>query len=208
MNNTRYRILETLLNNPKSTINELAQAVKINAISVRHHLASLQAEGLIISEEERHGVGRPRQVYALTEKGIERFPTRYLDFTDRLIEQLKETLPDAIVKQLFIDIATKISKVYADRVESMPLEQRLSYIKDELSREGFSMTWEKVGNEYHLHEITCPYYYLSQTHPEICLVDQVLFSRLLSIPVTKIKSISHGDQRCTYVIANGNKNGQ
>jgi predicted ArsR family transcriptional regulator len=70
---TRDRVLQTLLRKHRCTINELAEVVEINPISVRHHIAKLQAEGLVLSEEERHGVGRPRQVFFLTEAGIERF---------------------------------------------------------------------------------------------------------------------------------------
>jgi predicted ArsR family transcriptional regulator len=81
MKSTRDRILQT---SPCSAnITELAEAVGINPISVRHHLSSLQVEGLLSSEEERHGVGRPRLVYMLTEAGMEKFPTRYLRLTTR-----------------------------------------------------------------------------------------------------------------------------
>jgi len=66
MKSTRERVLQTLLTNPNSTINALAEAVGINAVSVRHHLTSLQADNLVQSQEERHGVGRPRLVYSLT----------------------------------------------------------------------------------------------------------------------------------------------
>ena len=101
MKSTRERILTTLVSEPRSTINDLADAVGINAISVRHHLTSLEAEGLVTAEEERHGVGRPRLVYFLTEKGLERFPTRYLRLTNRILDQIKETLPQATVKDTF-----------------------------------------------------------------------------------------------------------
>jgi len=70
MKSTRERILQSLLSHPNSTINDLAEAVGISPISVRHHLTSLQAENLVAAEEERHGVGRPRLVYILTEKGL------------------------------------------------------------------------------------------------------------------------------------------
>ena len=43
----RDRILQTLHRQPKRTINELAEAVSINPISVRHHLTNLQMEGLV-----------------------------------------------------------------------------------------------------------------------------------------------------------------
>ncbi len=70
-NNTRNRVLRSLLLNQKRTVNELAEAVDINPISVRHHVTKLEAEGLIVSEEERHGVGRPRLVFSLTPKGMD-----------------------------------------------------------------------------------------------------------------------------------------
>ena len=78
MQSTRERILQYLQKKPRSTINTLAEAVGINPISVRHHLTNLQIEGLVMAEEERHGVGRPRLVYLLTEHGMEHFPTRYM----------------------------------------------------------------------------------------------------------------------------------
>ncbi len=37
MKSTRDRILQTLVSQPRSTITDLALAVDINAISVRHH---------------------------------------------------------------------------------------------------------------------------------------------------------------------------
>ena len=55
---TRERVLQTLLTNQRCTINEIADAVEINPISVRHHITKLQADGMVDSEEERHGVGQ------------------------------------------------------------------------------------------------------------------------------------------------------
>jgi DeoR family transcriptional regulator, suf operon transcriptional repressor len=65
MTGTRDLVLRTLLTQPRRTVNELADKVGISPISIRHHIANLEAEGLISSEEERHGVGRPRQVFSL-----------------------------------------------------------------------------------------------------------------------------------------------
>ena len=72
MSTTRDLVLKTLLTRQRCTINDLAEAVGINPISVRHHVTKLEAGGLVVSEEERHGVGRPRRLYFLTEKGMER----------------------------------------------------------------------------------------------------------------------------------------
>ena len=202
MKSTRDRILQTLLSHPRSTINELADAVGINAISVRHHLTSLQVDSLVVAEEERHGVGRPRLVYFLTEKGLERFPTRYLRLTNRLLDQLKETMPQPTVNGLFVQMAANITANYASKAQTLTMEEKLNLIKDLLTQEGFSVEWEKQGNQYQIREITCPYYHVGQSHPEVCSVDQAVISTVLSLPAEKIECILRGDNHCTYIIPN------
>ena len=200
MKSTRDRILQTLLRRPRTTINELAEAVGINPISVRHHLTNLQVEGLVEAEEERHGVGRPRLVYFLTEDGLERFPTRYLRLTTRLLSQMKEKLPGPVVGELFREVATGLADEYREQLKGLSVEERLETLKDLLSEEGFVVEWEKKGNEYFIHEITCPYLQVGQTHPEVCTVDQTLISKLLAVPANKVQCILSGAAHCTYVV--------
>lgn len=200
MKSTRERILQTLLRQPRTTINELANAVGINPISVRHHLTNLQVEGLVAAEEERHGVGRPRLVYFLTEDGLERFPTRYLRLTTRLLSQIKEKLPQLVVGEIFSEVAQDLASQHAEQVRGMNLEQRLDTVKDVLAEEGFVIEWEKQGQEYHIHEISCPYLQVGQNHPEVCMVDQVLISNMLAVPAEKVRCILNGDAHCTFVI--------
>jgi len=200
MTKTRDKILQALLRKPGATTNDLADEVGINPISVRHHLTSLQASGLISAEEERHGVGRPRLVYSLTEKGNEKFPTRYLRLTTRLLNQLKETLPNPMVKELFSQVALNLAEEYSDQIEDLPIEERLELIKELLASEGFTVDWEKEGESYHIHEISCPYHKVGQDHPEICSMDQTLISQMLSVPAEKVECILSGGDRCTYVV--------
>jgi len=203
MKSTRERILQTLLNHPRASINDLADAVGINAISVRHHLTNLQAEGTVIAEEERHGVGRPRLVYSLTEQGVERFPTRYLRLTNRLLEQIKEKLPEPTVQQLFTRMADELAKEYASKSVTMSLEQRLDYLKQILAQEGFTLEWEKKEGYYEIRELSCPYYHVSQNHPEVCAVDQILIASIMKTPVKKVGCVLQGDQYCTYHLQPG-----
>jgi predicted ArsR family transcriptional regulator len=202
MKSTRERILITLVSQAHSTINELAEAVGINAISVRHHLSTLEAEGLVAAEEERHGVGRPRLVYNLTEKGLERFPTRYLRLTNRLLDQIKETMPQTTVANIFTQMATDLADSAVQKARFMNTEGKLNLVKDLLAQEGFIVEWEKTGDQYQIHEITCPYLHIGQSHPEVCSVDQTVISKILSIPAEKINCVLHGDAHCTYIIPN------
>lgn len=200
MKSTKDRILQTLLRRPKITINALAEAVGINPISVRHHLTNLQMEGLVAADEERHGVGRPRLVYSLTEDGMEKFPTKYLRLTTRLLTQMKETMPAPMVSKLFGQIAEDMASEYADQVQGMVMEERLDFVKELLAQEGFTVEWEKKDGQYQIHEISCPYYQIGIAHPEVCTVDQTLISKMLALPASKVQCILDGDAFCTYVV--------
>jgi DeoR family transcriptional regulator, suf operon transcriptional repressor len=200
MKSTKDKILQTLLRHPKITINELAEAVDINPISVRHHLTNLQMEGLIEAEEVRHGVGRPRLVYSLTQDGMERFPTKYLRLTTRLLAQMKETMPAPVVSNLFNQIAEDLANEYSSQIQGLNMEERLEFVKELLAQEGFTVEWERTGGQYQIHEISCPYYQIGVAHPEVCTVDQTLISKMLAVPANKVQCILNGGSHCTYVV--------
>ena len=200
MKSTRDRILETLLHQPRASINKLAEAVGINPISVRHHLTNLQMEGLVDAQEERHGVGRPRLVYVLTEEGMERFPTRYMRLTTRLLAQMKESMPQPMVSKLFTQVAEDLAAEYTEQLKGLSMEERLETVKTLLAEEGFTVEWEKTEDGYRIHEITCPYFQIGQNHPEVCTVDQTLISRMLAVPANKVECILSGNAHCTYVV--------
>ena len=200
MKSTRDRILQTLLRTPNSTINKLAEAVGINPISVRHHLTNLQVEGLVLADEERHGVGRPRLVYSLSKEGMEKFPTRYLRLATLLLQQLKETMPKPMVARLFNQIAEDLAHDYEGQMQGLSMEERLDFVKSLLAEEGFTVEWEKKDGQYQIHEISCPYYQIGVAHPEVCTVDQTLISRMLALPANKVQCILDGGAFCTYVV--------
>jgi DeoR family transcriptional regulator, suf operon transcriptional repressor len=191
-----------MLRHPRSTINELAEAVGINPISVRHHLTNLQVDALVAAEEERHGVGRPRLVYFLTEDGLEKFPTRYLRLTTRILTQMKDKFPQPMVSEMFREVAITMADEHSAELKGLNVEERLDVMKDLLAEEGFMVEWEKNGDEYLIHEITCPYLQVGQSHPEICTVDQTLISKMLAVPANKIQCILSGAAHCTYVVKN------
>ena len=200
MKSTRDRILKTLLTHPQSTINALAKSVDINAISVRHHLANLQADGLVIASEERHGVGRPRLVYSLTEKGVEKFPTRYLNFTNKLLDQLNKALPEEKMQEIFNGLASLTVEKHMEAVNSVSsMEEKLDLTMEILNQEGFSVHWEHDGDHFTIHSSTCPYYQISHEHPEICMIDKAIISQLLSVPLVQINCIANGEKCCSYI---------
>jgi len=153
-----------------------------------------------VADEERHGVGRPRLVYSLTEDGMEKFPTKYFRLITRLLNQMKETMPGPVIAKLFSQIAEDLASEYSSQIQGLSMEERLEFVKELLAQEGFTVEWEKKGNEYQIHEISCPYYQIGTAHPEVCTVDQTLISKMLALPANKVQCILDGATHCTYVV--------
>jgi predicted ArsR family transcriptional regulator len=200
MKSSREKILQTLLAYPGSTINDLAEAVGINGISVRHHLTSLEADDLITSSEERHGVGRPHLVYSLTDKGIEQFPTNYLRLSRRLLEQLSQQMSTEDLQEIFKKIGVEIAQSYSGEAKDKSLEERMKIIQSILSKEGFIVEWKKEDNEYSLLSLSCPYYRIAPEHPEVCEFGSALIKTFLDVPVNIESCIHENSDHCIYQI--------
>ena len=131
---------------------------------------------------------------------MERFPTKYLRLTTRLLTQMKETMPAPMVSKLFNQIAEDLASEYSSQSHGLSMEALLHFVKELLAQEGFTVEWEKKGNEYQIHEISCPYYQIGIAHPEVCTVDQTVISKMLALPANKVQCILDGGSHCTYVV--------
>ncbi len=198
---SRELILRTLRTRGKCAVKDLADAVGISPVSVRHHLANLQAEGLVATEQVRHGVGRPRLLFALTERALELFPSRYYRLARRLLGEIKGSLPSGAVSDLFSGVAEAMADDYADRLAGLPLEQKLRCLVELLSEEGFAAEIETHGDRVLIHELSCPYFLMGKDHPEVCLVDQDFIARALSLPVERVTCLLDGQAHCTFAVS-------
>ena len=200
MKSTREKILNTLLTKRQATIKQLSEVVGINGISVRHHLINLQAEGLVTAEEQRRGVGRPAFVYRLTEKGMEKFPTNYLKLTNYLLTELEETLSPEEVEATFKRIGKKQAEESTNIDKNQPIEAQLEQLANQLASDRFLLSWKKEGDSIILQSDNCPYLHVGKEHPEICRIDETLFSEALGREVQLETCMLRGDPSCTYKI--------
>jgi DeoR family suf operon transcriptional repressor len=198
---SRETILTALRRRGQCSVADLAQEAGISTVSVRHHLNSLQADGLVEARESRHGVGRPRLIYQLTEAGLEHFPTRYLTLTNRLLNEMEEHLPESVVQTLFAEIASSMAREIGDELQGLPVEERLPRLLKILAQEGFEAKAEAAGNGgFRVTELNCPYYRISVRHPEVCTLDASIISQALASPVRRQSCILSGDQACSFII--------
>lgn len=200
-NQTRDTILRTLRARGKCSVNALAETSGVSPVSVRHHLSNLQAENLISVEVERHGVGRPRQLFSLTETGLDLFPNRYVRLTNRLLDELKESTNPETIEALFSGVATTMAEDIGRQLDGLPLSERLARMIELLSEEGFEAEVEHLDRRVIIRELSCPYFRIGRKHPEVCTVDQAFIASALSLPVERISCLLHGADTCTFEVA-------
>ncbi len=200
MSSTRDEIVNFLRKNGAASVNDLAEATGVTPVAIRHHLSTLQAEGLVATSEAHSGVGRPKLLYSLTQTALERFPTKYLRLTDRLLDELKTSIPAPMLERMFEAVAQDMAAGHVAKFAGKTLAEKMALLVQVLGEEGFMAAWNKVGDAYHLTEYNCPYFAIGQRHPEVCTIDQTLISRVLDIAVEKTTCLLNGDQHCVFVI--------
>jgi len=197
---TRDLIIRTLRSKGRCTVKDLAEAAGISPVSVRHHLASLQADGLIQLQEVRHGVGRPRHEFSLTEQALELFPSRYLRLTSRLLNEIKGSFSEEQVEGLLSSVADAMAADYTAQLQGLPLEERLVRLAELLDEEGFAAEIERRGEDVIIRELSCPYLHIGQEHPEVCLIGQSFIAKALSLPVERVRCLLEGDAHCAFTV--------
>lgn len=224
MHAVRKHILEILKENGSATVSELAAALGMVPVSVRHHLDILQGDNLISVDRVRRkgSVGRPQQVYALTDQAEEHFPDNFAVLASGLVRQLKAHLPPEQVEASFCALAREIAdELPRDEMAKLAMPERMQRVTDFLSHKGYLASWEQVNPEpsvaqigapqppppvstktgedvFLLHTCNCPYARVSSEHEELCLMDQVLVRELLGESAQRVDSLASGGPRCTY----------
>lgn len=197
-NSTRDTILEALKSTPQATVEGLAVVADVSPVTVRHHLNSLQAEGLLEMASIRRKVGRPHYVYSLSQAGHELFPKKYARLSSRLLDELKSRFSDAVVADLFGHVVQKIVDEHKGEYESLSFEERLDYVIELLEEEGFLARWEKADGQYRLIEYSCPYLSVGQAHTEVCTFDRELVTLVLQTELEQHSCMLKGDACCQF----------
>lgn len=205
MTTTRDEILRTLLQRGQATVKELSESVNVSQMAVRHHLAALQAEGLVALADARvdnsnRRAGRPNRFYTLTTAGQEQFPHRYVDLSDRLLDGMKSHLPADMIEDIFDRMALSRAQQLLPQFAGKPLEEKLRLLVELLGTEGFAAKWNRADDHYQITEHNCPYMVIGQRHPEVCNYDRTLISTILELPIVRHECVLHGGDKCVFLV--------
>jgi predicted ArsR family transcriptional regulator len=193
----RLAILEALQVHGDRTVASLARALRVTRSAIRHHLAALQADGLVTRRGVQLGKRRPSALYGLTPESESAFPQIYGEFATSVLAELHA----GNVRDLH-DVLRKVGDRWAaqdlPRVAGLQGHARLKRVRDILAERGFMPALERSRDGYELREYNCPVAPLAAGYVEICDMVHRWLERLLGVPVTRMKCMRQGEQYSIY----------
>lgn len=200
MQATRQDILDYLHRESRATVKDLAGVLGMTLTGVRQHLTVLERDGLVAAREERGRVGRPAYVYSLTTKGEALYPKNYDVLAIMLIEEIRSFAGSDALQRVLRRISARMAEQCIDRVEGRSLSERVEETAQILREMGCIASCERQGEEFFLHQCTCPYPNVARRHSGVCALEVDFVRRLTGADARLITSLLRGDRTCTYRI--------
>src|SRR5918995_845227 len=114
-------LLLRLRHDGPSSPEELAAGLGVSRTGVLQQLHALEAAGLVSRQAVRHGVGRPRHVYDVTDAAQDLFPTNYDGLASGLLAAIRAIGGEELVEGVFDErrrmTRDRIRQRIADRLD-------------------------------------------------------------------------------------------
>jgi predicted ArsR family transcriptional regulator len=201
---SRDRILFHLKTRGSQTAADVGLRLGMTSAGARQHLVKLETAGLVESEDQREGRGRPRKYWRLAQRGHDRFPDRHSDLTLDLLRSMRDVFGDGGLEKL-IEYREHASVAdYRKGVgERRSLRQKLTALAKIRSREGYMASVVQDTRESFLFvENHCPICAAAATCQGLCRSELAIFRAVLGADVTveRVEHILAGARRCAYRI--------
>jgi predicted ArsR family transcriptional regulator len=186
------------------TAADLGAVLGTTGEAARQQLLKLSDEGLVVAEAEPRGVGRPTQVWRLTDAGHARFPDTHAELTVSLLRAIRSELGEAALDRLIAARAQEARANYAAALEGAEgLEERVARLAEVRTREGYLAEWQPEGDGFLLVENHCPICAAATECQGLCRSELKLFRQALGkdVSVERTEHIVSSDRRCAYRIS-------
>jgi predicted ArsR family transcriptional regulator len=186
------------------TAADLGKALGVTGEAARQQLARLAADGLVVATARPRGVGRPAQVWCLTEAGHCRFPDAHAELTAQLLRSIRTQLGEAALDRLIEARAAEGKAAYTAALEgAADLGERVARLAEIRTKEGYMAESRAEGDGYILVENHCPICVAATACQGFCRTELETFRAVLGpdAAVERTEHLVQGDRRCVYRIA-------
>ena len=207
----RRAILVRLRQDGPTSPDALAVRLGASRTGVLQQLRALESANLVTHETVRHGVGRPRHVYDVTQDAQDLFPSNYDGLAAGLLAAIGAVGGDELIEEVFAarrrQIGERVRRELDDRVgPRAPLAERVRELAVMQDRQGYlaEAILEPDGT-IRMREHNCAIYHVANRSPAACRAELELFRDILGADVVRESHIASGDRCCTYrVVATDN----
>jgi predicted ArsR family transcriptional regulator len=198
---TRDRVVRSLLEHGPSTATELAERLGLTTAGIRRHLDCALADGLIVAREDRphgrRGRGRPAKRFMLSDAGHAAGPTAYDDVAVDALRYLRDEVGEQAVEDFARRRMAEWEATYAERITSLPLEERAAALAEALADDGYASTVHDTALGVQVCQHHCPVQHVAEEFPVLCEVETEAIGRLVGRHVQRLATIARGDGVCT-----------
>ncbi|WP_338471885.1 metalloregulator ArsR/SmtB family transcription factor [Niallia sp. XMNu-256] len=200
---TKDKILQLLKKKVSLSVNELSDYLTITHMAVRKHLSSLERDGFISSKEMKQPIGRPLQVYFLTEIGEKLFPKNYEGITIEFLHDLKELYGEEAVIGLFETRENRLTNEYSQKIKSESIPDKVKELVDIQNEKGYMADMIQVDqNTYKVIEHNCPILSVANQFKIACQCETQLLRNVLKTDnIERTTCKTDGDHHCTFLIS-------
>jgi predicted ArsR family transcriptional regulator len=190
-----------------SSPDQLADRLGASRTGVLQQLRALETAGLVSRQTIRHGVGRPRHQYDVTEEAQDLFPSNYDALATGLLAAIEAVGGDDLLEQVFAarrrQLGDRVRVQMAERVSpTAPLVERVRELAVIQADNGYlADTFIGADGTIRLREHNCAIYHVAQGSPAACQAELDLFREVLGADVAREQHIASGDRCCLYRIA-------
>jgi len=197
---TSRAILNLLKRSGGMTAEELAEQLGVSAMAVRKHLAVLRASGLVSFTYRRQPVGRPAQVFSLTEAGHEHFPKSYDRLASELLVQVAQSEGTGKVQTILSEQCRRLAEEVEQRLAGKDLGERVQEVAKILDERGYMCEWQPCEQGYLIVEHNCAIERVAKQFPQCCEAELNLILELLNAQVSRTRHYVGGDPVCAYLV--------
>jgi predicted ArsR family transcriptional regulator len=195
------RLLLLLKTRGPQTAADLGTALGITGEAARQQLVKLASEGLVEASSQPRGVGRPRRLWCMTEKGNARFPDAHAELTAHLIGAVRSVLgEEALDRVIAVRAAQSLTNYTAALEGAADLGERVARLAEARTREGYMAECRPAEDGYLLIENHCPICVAATACQGFCRAERDVFQQALGndVSVERTEHIVGGDRRCVY----------
>ncbi|MFW5389884.1 metalloregulator ArsR/SmtB family transcription factor [Yersinia sp. 2544 StPb PI] len=170
--------------------------------AARQQFVKLAKEGLVVSEAQTRGVGRPIQLWQLTEVGNAQFPDTHSELTVQLLGLIRSQLGDSALELLIDSREQETRTQYCQAmVGANSVTERVERLVAIRSREGYmAQMQQEADGSLLLIENHCPICAAAASCQGFCRAELAVFQQVLGVAVERVEHILSGSRRCTYRI--------